>query len=82
MSNDPAGQGWHLDKRVPLALIVTIVLQTAGAFWWAATITTRVAALEKAQQSRVDDHDRITRLEANQTHMLEALRRIEQRLSK
>lgn len=82
MTTDPARQGWHLDRRVPLALIVTIVLQTAGAFWWAATITTRVAALEEAQQRRIDDHDRITRLEANQTHMLEALRRIEQRLSK
>jgi hypothetical protein len=29
---------WHLDKRIPIALIVTIALQTAMAVWWAAAI--------------------------------------------
>jgi septal ring factor EnvC (AmiA/AmiB activator) len=38
---------WHLDKRVPLALILALLVQTAGMVWWAATIS-----------SRVDNHDR------------------------
>lgn len=29
---------WHLDRRVPIALIATIAIQTLGAVWWAATI--------------------------------------------
>lgn len=37
-SNDPASVGgWHLDKRVPVAIIVTIMLQTMGVIWWAAS---------------------------------------------
>ena len=35
----PAGDHWTLDKRVPLALVLTIILQTAGGVWWAATLT-------------------------------------------
>lgn len=35
--DDPASfGGWHLDKRVPVAIIVTIFLQTFGVIWWAA----------------------------------------------
>lgn len=36
-----------MDKRVPLALILALLVQTAGMVWWAATIS-----------SRVDTHDR------------------------
>lgn len=38
---------WHLDKRVPLALILTILGQTAVAFWWAATLESRVGVVER-----------------------------------
>lgn len=42
---DPQTSHWHLDKRVPLALIVTIAIQTAAALWWAASVTFRVDGL-------------------------------------
>jgi hypothetical protein len=32
-------EAWHLDKRVPIALIAAIVMQTMGAIWWAASVT-------------------------------------------
>jgi hypothetical protein len=32
---------WHLDKKVPVALIVAIIMQTATAVWWAAGISAR-----------------------------------------
>lgn len=35
---------WHLDKRVPLALIVAILAQTAGALFWASAIHFQVGA--------------------------------------
>lgn len=37
---DPASQsGWHLDRRVPAALIIAVMIQTAGIVWWAATLS-------------------------------------------
>jgi hypothetical protein len=47
---------WHLDKRVPLALIGVILLQTLALGWWAATITARVQMLESQQ---VTQHTRL-----------------------
>jgi hypothetical protein len=35
-------QGWHLDKRVPIAIITAIAVQTFGIVWWAATLSARV----------------------------------------
>ena len=39
-------QPWHLDKRIPLALIGAVLIQTGGAFWYASSINERVASLE------------------------------------
>lgn len=40
---------WKVDKTVPLAIIITLGLQTIGAVWWAATLSARVEVLEKNQ---------------------------------
>lgn len=39
-----AREPWHLDKRVPIALILTLVLQSGGLIWWAAQMSSEVAA--------------------------------------
>jgi len=57
---------WHLDKRVPVAIIFALLMQTIGAFWWAATITERVAHLERTGIVNRELHDRVIRLEAQQ----------------
>jgi uncharacterized protein YlxW (UPF0749 family) len=41
-----ASEQWHLDKRVPIALIFTLFVQTAAAIWWAASINERMAVNE------------------------------------
>lgn len=41
---------WHLDKRVPVAIIVMILLQSAYAVWWLATTEQRVMTLESNVQ--------------------------------
>lgn len=38
---------WHLDKKVPLALIMAMALQTLGVIWWAASLSTRVDHQER-----------------------------------
>ena len=74
--------GWHLDRRVPISLIVTILLQTAGLVWWASGVENRVAALEKWQEARPphlpsDTSSRLVTVENNQSHLLRTLERLE-----
>jgi len=51
-----------LDKRVPIALILAILAQTAAGVWWAASQTARLDTAEK----------RVAVLESNDTKMTEA----------
>lgn len=54
---------WHLDKRVPLALIAALLLQTFGAAWWASSISARVESLERRVDAAAPLSDRMTRVE-------------------
>lgn len=38
---------WVIDKHIPVALIVMLMMQTGGALWWAASISGRVDVLER-----------------------------------
>lgn len=51
---------WHLDRKVPLALIVTILLQTGLGVWWAAGLTSRV---DRAMQVNDDQDARLRDVE-------------------
>jgi len=54
---------WHLDKRVPIALILTIFIQTVGIVWWAATVTSRVDRLEEKANIAQELNNRVIRME-------------------
>jgi len=41
---------WHLDRRVPLALIFALVMQSGSFAWWASSISERVAQNERSGQ--------------------------------
>ena len=45
---------WHVDKTIPLPLLFAIAVQTAGAVWWASGISSRITALEKGDETRVN----------------------------
>lgn len=49
MASDATEEPWHFDKKVPIALIVTIVVQTVAVVWWASGIHHRVATVEAMQ---------------------------------
>lgn len=54
---------WTLDRRVPVALILTMALQIATAVWWASSMNSRMNALEamgQQQQQRINDVERQT----------------------
>lgn len=41
-AKDPAEASWHFDRRIPIALIVTIALQTFGIVWWASWANSQI----------------------------------------
>ena len=57
------GFGWHLDKRVPIALIAALVMQTVGTVWWASGLNTRVAQLEQQYLQIAPQGGQIIRLQ-------------------
>ncbi len=65
MMTDPATHSWHFDKRVPIALIVTLFLQAAGLIIWGTRIDSRVGTLEEVSDARSPLVDRFLRLEAD-----------------
>jgi hypothetical protein len=54
---------WHLDKRVPIALMLSLALHAGATLWWASQLTERVGALERQQISAAPQGDRLTRVE-------------------
>lgn len=62
---DPAARSWHFDRRIPIALIATIAIQTGTIVWWAAGINARVEHLERQFVVTAPYGERIIRLEEN-----------------
>lgn len=88
---DRRPEPWHFDKRVPLSIILTLLLQTGGIVWWAAgeSASTRDAIrrieLIEAFDLNVDGQmklvgDRLARIEERTTDQLHTLERIEDTL--
>ncbi|MBI1274222.1 MAG: hypothetical protein GC131_09105 [Alphaproteobacteria bacterium] len=85
--------GWHLDRRVPLALILAIILQTFTAVWWASaqaqlndfqdTHLGRLdIQLEKAAAGQELSGVRLARIEERVGAVQETLQRIEKNLGR
>ena len=81
---DPSTASWHWDKRVPIALIVTVgimvMTQTAGAMWWASAVSQRLAALETLNSTTADQAGRLIHVEVLVDTMNKALDRVEAKL--
>lgn len=67
----PPSEPWHLDRKVPIALIATIMAQTIAIVWWASGIHHRVATVEATQLMLVT---RTSAIEAASRAELSALR--------
>lgn len=52
----PSAGSWHLDKNVPITIIVTLLLQSAGGLWFVSKLDSRIEYLERArlEQQNVD----------------------------
>ena len=54
---------WHLDKKIPIAIIVAIFIQTGAWIWWASALNERVNVLEKIAAGSPAQDSRLTRVE-------------------
>lgn len=79
---DPATASWHADRRIPIAMILAIVIQTASIIWWAAGINGRVGTLESQNIQTADQPGRIVRLETQFAGIDKTLDRLERKLDK
>lgn len=78
MTNKPEDQEqekWHVDRAIPLVLIFGIMIQTAGAFWWASSqtaintqqdqqITALTMTLTRLAENLTERNERLAKLEA------------------
>lgn len=91
MTTTDSKEHWMIDKKVPAALIFAIFMQGVVGIWWAADITSRLAAIELAEASTKDHieslvklsdarYERIIRLEEQLASTRAILGRIESKI--
>jgi hypothetical protein len=73
-------QDWHLDRRVPLALVLALVMQAVSALLWAGAASERIAALETQAATNQVLLERTARLEVETAYIRASLDRLERRL--
>lgn len=57
--DDGTSMRWHLDKRVPISIIATMILQAALGVWFVSKLESRVVALETARaEQRAEQRER------------------------
>lgn len=59
----PHREQWHVDKKIPVAIILMLIAQTFGAGWFASAMSTRVDQLERQAAAQPAQSERIVRLE-------------------
>lgn len=62
-SGDPASKHWTVDKRVPLAMIFTVAVQTFAGIWWLSGLSSRVGYLETQYAALAPQGGQIIRLQ-------------------
>lgn len=73
-------QHWSLDRRIPLALIIMLALQTAGFTFYMGSLSQRVDQNERTLERGSGAGDRLTRLEVQLDNIQKAIARVERRL--
>lgn len=75
--NQQNDNNWHLDKKVPIAMIVAILGQAVFFVWMVAKFDSRLEALERQMIISAPHSDRITRMEVQVQNIERGVKRIE-----
>lgn len=78
MNKDPADEheSWHLDKKVPIAFIIAIAVQTFGFVYWVGATSTRIDVLERAMLASAPQAERVVRIETKVEALKDSLNEI------
>lgn len=68
---------WHLDKRVPISLIVMIAVQSASAVWWASSVEAKMAEQQRGTDVMFNYMNKQTE---NDKRTIEILARLDERV--
>lgn len=87
---DKSDERWHIDRKLPVALIITLVLtfsgQTFAAIWWASKTDSRIEVLERATTAAAPttaaQGDRLTRVEVKVDNLIDGIGEIKSILRK
>lgn len=79
---DPASNGWHFDRRIPIALVLTILIQTGGAVWWLSSLNSRVSSLEEKITVFSSQPERLVRVETQVEALTKTVDRIERKIDR
>ncbi len=71
-----------VDRKLPSALIAAVVLQTAGALFWAGSAAERISVLEKTAAGNQAAIERVAVLEEQVSTIKQSLDRIESKLDR
>lgn len=78
----PPKNDWHLDNKIPMAMLFAILANLFAGIWYAAKIDFRVAALEMATKDNNLVLERLVRVETQLDGLKYALNRIDQSVAK
>lgn len=81
---------WHLDKKVPIALMAGLAMNAVLGIWYASKLDSRIYSLEndgikvgtsiqRIQETSSANETRLTRVEDHSESILEIVRRLEGR---
>ena len=72
---------WQIDKKIPVALIFTLLLQTAGFAFWMGQLSVRIDQVESENLRYSTNSDRVTRLEVRIDNLAETVRNLSSRVN-
>jgi hypothetical protein len=78
----PSRRRFELERRIPLALLFGLLLQTGGVLFWAGAAAERISEAERQTRSHASVIERVVRLEAEVMAQHEMLARIESKLDR
>ncbi|MBP0581877.1 hypothetical protein J8I29_21285 [Labrys sp. LIt4] len=86
-------ESWSVDKKIPLALVIALFVQTGGVVWWSSQLNSRVTVIEernlkleveigKLKDGSSEVRERFARAETTMQAFVETTRRIEAKLDR
>ncbi len=73
---------FRLERRVPMAVIVTLVAQTGAGLMWAGAAEQRLGDVERRIEGQTGAPERLARVEEQTLAMRAQLQRIEEKLDR